>query len=198
MQCVFFSFHLFPNSFVFTVLLPGVSILWFAPGIRWPKQPVTDCLLMTEIKGSVVQQLYSTQNLLQTTCLPHFPSHVLHVLQHLLCLLGYCQWNMGEYSHCPPPPLFLKLHHKPSRGNNKQMREMGTVPSESSQVLWQPSINSLVPRLRSRRQAWAWFSQSLSRTGKTWQKPPLPVTFIPTLAASYSHPSTSLDTQIEE
>lgn len=96
-----------------------------------------------------------------------------------------------------PPPL-LRLQHKPSRGNNKQMREMGTVPSESSQVLWQPSINALVPRLRSRRQAWAWLSQSPSRTGKTWQKSPLPVTSIRTLPATHSRPSTSLDTQIEE
>lgn len=110
--------------------------------------------------------------------------------------MWYCQWNMGESSQCPPS--LLLLQHKPSEGNNKQMREMGTVPSESSQVLWQPSIAALVPRLKSRRQASAWLSQSSSRTGKTWQKSPLPVTFIPTLPAVYSHPSTSLDTQTEE
>lgn len=75
---------------------------------------------------------------------------------------------------------------------------MGTVPSESSQVLWQPSITALVPRLKRRRQAPAWLHQSPSRTGKTWQKSPLPVTFIPTLSVAYSHPSTSLDTQMEE
>lgn len=110
--------------------------------------------------------------------------------------LGILSMKHGRIFPVPPPPL-LRLQHKPTRGNNKQMRKMGTVPSESSQVLWQPSINALVPRLRRRRQAWAWLSQSLSRTGKTWQKSPLPVTSIPTLPATYSHPSTSLDTQIE-
>lgn len=110
--------------------------------------------------------------------------------------LGILSMKHGRIFPLPPP--LLRLQHKPSRGNNKQMREMGTVPSESSQVLWQPSINALVPRLRSRRQAWAWLSQSPSRTGKTWQKSPLPVTFIRTLPATHSRPSTTLETQIEE
>lgn len=93
-------------------------------------------------------------------------------------LQRYYQWNMGEYSlHLDlNTPSFLFLQHKPSQENNKQMSGMGTASSESCSALRWAGITALVPRLEGRGQASAWLFQSLSRTRKTRQKPPLPVT----------------------
>lgn len=102
----------------------------------------------------------------------------------LICLwlkaISYFQGNMGEYSlHLDLHQPLLLLQHKPSQENNKQMSGTGTAPSESSQALKQAGITDLVPRLEGRGQASAWLPKSLSRTRKTWQKLPLPVTFLP-------------------
>lgn len=155
------------------------------------RQSVTDWLLTEWNKGFGSTTALHPKSSPDNTSLPlYFTCIITFSLS-----LGILSMKHGKIF--PLLPL-LRLQHRPSRGNNKQMREMGRVPSGSSQVLWQPSINALVPRLRRRRQAWAWLSQSLSRTGKTWEKSPLPVTFIPTLPATYAHPSTSLDRQTEE
>lgn len=79
--------------------------------------------------------------------------------------LGILSMKHGRIFPLPPPPL-LRLQHKPSRGNNKQMREMGTVPSESSQVLWQPSINALVPRPEEQKTG---LSLTVSVTEQNWK-----------------------------
>lgn len=73
-----------------------------------------------------------------------------------------CQWNMGERSlhldlHHPYPASFLFLQHKSSQENNKQMSRMGTAPRESIHTLRQARITPLVPRLKARGQARAWF-----------------------------------------
>lgn len=196
MQWVFFSFNHFLDSFDFNLFLPGFSI----PFCSWHNmtqlvvQSLTDCSL-SQIKGSVLQQHCRTpKSAPENTCFPLSFTWIAHITTSSQSLVILSM----EYGRIFPLPPLLQLQHKPSRGNNKQMREMGTVPSENSQVLWQPSITTLVPRLKSRRQAWAWLPQSWSRTGKTWQKSPLPVTFIPTLPATHSHPSTSLDTETVE
>lgn len=118
------------------------------------------------------------------------------LLQTYLCLVHIKKSSMSletssvKHGRIFPisPPSFLLLQHKPSQENNKQMSGMGTVPRESSQVLKKAGIISLVPRLEGRRQASAWLSESLSKTRKTWQKSPLPVTSIPKLLAAHTLP----------
>lgn len=123
-----------------------------------------------------------------------FPSQIYLGFLHISKPITPASWDIvnGTWENIPSiltsiPPSFLLLQHKPSQENNKQMSGMGMAPSESSQVLRQAGITAPVPRLEGRRQASAWLSQSLSRTRKTWQKSPLPVTLIPQLTGS-THP----------
>lgn len=98
----------------------------------------------------------------------------------------------------PMPPHFSCYNISPEREIINRWERWERFPVRAARYFGSQASTALVPRLKSRRQASAWLSQSPSRTGKTWQKSPLPVTFIPALPAVYSHPSTSLDTQTEE
>lgn len=108
--------------------------------------------------------------------------------------MGYFQWNMGEYSHCPsfssynisPHGEIINRWEGWERFPVRAARYFGSQAS----TLWFPGWGvEDRPELDCLNH-----QEELEKR----QKSPLPVTFIPTLSAKYSHPSTSLDTKIEE
>lgn len=142
--------------------------------------PPSPCLVKRdELQGP------NSKSATESTCFPvsiRYIYDLTYSKTHRFSLWGCYQWNTGEYSlrldlYTPPP--FPSYNTGPHWKIINRWVGWEQLPGESSQVLRQAGIAAVVPRLEGRRQASAWLSQSLRRTRKTWQKSPLPVTFIP-------------------
>lgn len=173
---------------------------------RKANQPVEQSRHLTEpltskSKSSKIKGLYYYTNRIShkiyysLICLwlVHFKKHISHF-----------QWNMGEYSlhldlHYPPSP-FSAYNTSPHRKIINRWVGWERLPVRAARHLSKQASLLWFPGWRGRGQVSAWLSQSLSRTRKTCQKLPLPVTFIPQHTGSphlLARLSASLDTQTE-
>lgn len=107
---------------------------------------------------------------------------------------------MGEYSlhldlQLHPTPPFSSYHTSPHRKTINRWVGWEQLPARAARYLGKQASLLWFPGWKGRGQVSAWLSQSLTRTWKTWQRSPLPVTFIPLTYWLYTPPCTSLDTQ---